>query len=47
MVLWHIANGDNRFSILKKKISDITEKITEFSIKLNPLPITEKIKAKM
>lgn len=27
MILWHIANGDNRFSILKKKISDITEKV--------------------
>lgn len=26
-ILWHIMNGDNRFSLLLKGISDITEKM--------------------
>ena len=27
LILWHIINGDNRFSILHKKITNITEKM--------------------
>lgn len=26
-ILWHIIHGDNRFSMLKKAIPDITEKV--------------------
>jgi len=26
-ILWHIINGENRFSLLQKGISDITEKM--------------------
>ncbi len=26
-ILWHILNGDNRFSLLQKSITDITHKV--------------------
>lgn len=26
-ILWHIINGDNRFSLLRKSIPDITNKM--------------------
>lgn len=32
-ILWHIVNGDNRFSLLQKGIPDITEKMLTTQLK--------------
>lgn len=32
-ILWHIANGDNRFSLLRKGIPDISEKMLTTQLK--------------
>lgn len=32
-ILWHILNGDNRFSLLQKGISDITHKMLVTQLK--------------
>ena len=32
-ILWHIINGENRFSLLQKGISDITEKMLTTQLK--------------
>lgn len=32
-ILWHIVNGDNRFSVLKRVIPDITEKVLYTNLK--------------
>lgn len=32
-ILWHIIHGDNRFSMLKKAIPDITEKVLYTQLK--------------
>ncbi len=32
-ILWHVLNGDNRFSLLQKAISDITHKMLVTQLK--------------